>query len=150
MLKSIFRHLRLNTTVGKYLLIHPKWTQLVSGLQTGILTDTSTPLEYIHHNWWIHIHKFLHSIQGSLQLEEVYTIPPNQDDDYSIMETVLAYKWSQKELQRINACRMYLKVTYISEIVSSKNRLQQADQTAAEVRNGSRSKLQWPVQSKPS
>lgn len=147
--KIIFRHLRLNTTVGRYLLIHLKWTQLVLGLQTGILTDTSTLLDYLPHNWWLHMHTFLHHIQGNLQLEEEYVIPPNQQEDYSVMETLLEYKRSKKELQCINACRMYLQVTYVSDITSNHRSLSQSEQSATEILNGSRSKLVWLIQNKP-
>ena len=121
MIRQALRHIRLHNTLGKYLLIHLKWTQLQTGLQTGILSDTSTNIDYVNPNWWTKLREFLQYIQGNIQLEQTYTTPPLQENDYAVMEEIWKHKtWTRRELKQINACRMYLQITYISELTTNK------------------------------
>lgn len=119
-IKLILWHLRMEATIGEYLLIHLQWTQHLTGLQTGILTDTCTNIEYIPPNWWMRVRDFLKYIQENLQMEDSYTIPPLQTEDYSIMEHLQQGRWTMKELQQINACRLYLQITYMLELMTNK------------------------------
>ena len=117
LVKQALKHIRLQSSLGINLGIHLQWTQHHTGLQTGILTDTKTDLSYIPSNWWTKMRQFLHYIQGELRLEQQYTIPPLQTNNRSIMSDLLGvFKWQKKELKRINVCRLFLQVTYISEL----------------------------------
>ena len=148
LVKQALKHIRLQSSLGENLHIHLQWTQLHSGLQTGILTDTNTDLKYIPNNWWTKLREFLHKIQGSLHLEKDYVMHPLQQDDRSIMEDILrSYQWQTKEKKRINACRLYLQITFVSEIATDGKTLDfQADYKTG---LASRSTLRWPRQSNP-
>ena len=148
LVKQALKHIRLQSSLGENLQIHLQWTQLHSGLQTGILTDTQTDLHYIPINWWTKLRKFLHYIQGTFQLERDYVLQPLQQDDRSLMEDILrTYHWQTKEKRRINACRLYLQLTFVSEIATDGKTLDfQSDyQTGV----ASSSTLGWPRQSNP-
>lgn len=148
-IRQAIRHIQLNSTVGKNLHIHLQKTQQRTGLQTGILTDTKTNLQYILPNWWLGVLKFLHHIQGNIQMEDAYTITPLQTEDYSIMEEILKGNWSTKTKKMINACRLYLRVTYMLELTNNKKTLPQQIQTVTHRTDMSYSTLTWPEQPQP-
>ena len=88
-IKQAIQHLRLQTELGKHMLYHLRWTQTLTGLQVGILTDVTTDLNYVSHTWWMNVRSFLQYIQGTMQLENSYTVHPLRQNDYSIMERIV-------------------------------------------------------------
>ena len=102
------------------MLYHLQWTQLLTSLQSGILTDVQTSIHYATQTWWTRVRKFLHHIQGNLSIETQYVFHPLCQDDYSIMQRLTqSGQYGKATLWRINACRLYLLVIYISELTSS-------------------------------
>ena len=117
-IKQAIQHIRLRTELGITMLYHLKWTQLIIGFQVGILTEVRTNVEYATNTWWIHVRAFLLHIQGNLLIEENYTIRPLRENNYSLMERLACSgHYGKTTLRRINACRLYLRITYMSEIL---------------------------------
>ena len=130
------------------MLYHLQWTQMLTGLQTGILTDVHTNIEYAPQTWWIHVRKFLNHIQGNLYLEAQYTFHPIRQEDYSIMQRLSqSGNYGKATLRRINACRLYLRIMYMSEMVTTSTTFNRAWLTHADPHT--ESTLDWPVQGNP-
>ena len=150
LIKQIIRHLRLQSSLGKLMFIHLTWTQLNTGLQNGILTDTNANINYVPSNWWTHVRKFLQHIQGRIDIEQPYTISPLQVDDQSIMEEIQKQThWTTYQLRLINAVRIYMQVTYLSELMTTGTYLEMHVINNQQPRKWSRSKMKWPRQIKP-
>ena len=149
-LKQIIQHIRLKTELGDTLMHHLQWTQMLTGLQTGILTDVSTPLEYVPRTWWIHVRQFLKTIEGNLHIEDSYTTPPLRGDDYSIMQHLVdSRRYGTTKLRRLNACRIFQQVTYMSEIAIAGDKLDREYLGANRHGKMSVSNQEWPTQTSP-
>ena len=147
-IKQAIHHIRLRTELGITMLYHLKWTQLLVGFQSGILTEVKTKVDYATNTWWVHVRAFLLHIQGNMQVEEEYTFQPLRENDYSVMERLASSgNYGKTTLRRINACRLYLRITYMSEMLLHHHTL---DRTWLTTRNTqSQSSLEWPVQQNP-
>lgn len=103
-LKQAIQHIQLKTTLGALLLSNLKLTQLYTGHQTGILTDTSSNINYVKSNWWTSVWKFLKFAQANLHMEIQYMNPPFREDHYGIMELSKRQQyWTTLQLQK-NQC----------------------------------------------
>ena len=150
MIKQILRHLRAGTPLGQIMYIHLVWTQIQVGSQTGILTDTNWEIKYVQNIWWTKVRTFLNHIQGRLELEQRYTINSPQIDDISIMDAIQSNQtMTTHQLKLINAVRLYLQVTYISELTTSGKYIETNLLHNQNPKKWSRSKLLWPRQTKP-
>ena len=120
------------------------------GKAEGILSDTKQEIPYIGQNWWIKLQRFLKHIMGNIYMEEDYTIQPLKPHNWEIMDQIRQEKhWTTNQLEMINACWLYLQVTYISEIADSTTKLEKCIQQSRTKEIWSRSKLKWPVQPDP-
>ena len=150
MIRQILRHIRAETPLGCIMQIHLGWTQMNIGSQTGILTDTSWDITYVQRTWWTKVRTFLNHIQGRLEMEQAYTVASPQVDGISIMDAIISQqKMTTRQLKLINAVRIYLQVTYISEITTSGKYIENNMLHNQNPKRWSRSKLHWPQQIKP-
>ena len=109
----------------------------------------STNVDYATATWWIHVRAFLHYIQGNFQIEEKYTFWPLRDNDCSIMERITQTgNYGKTTLKRLNACRLYHRIIYISEILETNTKLDPKFLTK-EGQSQSKSQLNWPNQNCP-
>lgn len=148
-LKQAIKHIRLNSSLGKLLEIHLRWTQLTAGIQTGILMDTQTNLPHVPDNWGMKARQFLQHIQGSLQMDEQYVVSPLQEQDQCIMDLAISQGWEPSQLKQINACRLYLQIQYLSEITTDRHILPKATQEKQDRQETTSTRLQWPQQAQP-
>ena len=148
---QILRHFQTQSPLGLIMYIHLTWTQMLTGTQQGILTNTKWKITYIPNTWWTKVRQFLQHIQGRLDLEVDYTIPPLQMNDVSIMDAIRNHMtWTPKQLRSINAARLYLQITYLSELTTSGTHIAVNHLHNQNPQKWSRSKLKWPTQPNPS
>lgn len=103
--------------VGKLLRITLAWSQYHSGVPYSILSKPNKQLNYIPDRFIKHLRRHLATIGGSITIELHYTHQPLQANDKSIMHQAIDnYDFTDNELERINCVRMYLGVTFLSEI----------------------------------
>lgn len=95
------------------------------------------------------VRKFLQHIQGSLQIEEEYVLKPLQEQDQGIMDAAIMQGLSPTQLKHINACRLYLRVQYISELTTDTKFLPVEVQENTMALKDTRTKLEWPIQQQP-
>lgn len=114
--KQVLKHIRNQNTIGKLLLITIRWTQNLFGTQLNILENTEHRIDYINTIWWHGIKKFLHMINGKLWFEDTVVPSPNVILDVAIMDRVNSEKFSLAEKRVINKVRLFLQVTFLSDI----------------------------------
>eukprot|EP00957_Ditylum_brightwellii_P092638 7054198-Ditylum_brightwellii.AAC.1 len=61
--------------------------------------------------------KYLAKIEAWLEMTEDFVYPPQQfGDEYIMSKICLSGQFTDRDIQRINYCRMYLNVTILSDI----------------------------------
>ncbi len=81
----IIKQLRWDKTVANDILVTLDHLQLISGLVTLILQNTTTPIKYIDNSFLISIRDRLSEINGSLWIEGSWAPPLQREGDESIM-----------------------------------------------------------------
>lgn len=69
------------------------------------------------YTWWMGIRSFMIVINGYLKFERTIVPLTNVKDDIALMDAVLKFNHSTRDLQNINQVRLYLNVYYLSDII---------------------------------
>ena len=145
----ILRHLRMHTEQGKLLTITLQWWQLTAGVTSPLWDNPSLPLHYLKKNWLTSVQGFLSSSQSSLHLRGLMTDFPKATriHDQCIMDVISQLPVSPPKLRAFNRCRLYMRVTYLSEISTADGlQISRTSWTGQRNRN---SPLLWPYQPAP-
>ena len=120
-IQLFIKHWRSQTQAGKLLQIALHWFQQAVGISTPILEDVSSPLPHLESKWIKSIREFLASIQATLQLDNPGSLTLQRTHDSFIMEHITrSRKFTASEIQRLNYCRLYLRVTSVADIATIK------------------------------
>jgi len=151
----LLRHIRAKTPLGAAMEILLRQYQLWAGTSQSILVDT-TPLPWIPDKWITRIRRTLHKHDIKVH-HEAWVICPIRYNDVFLMEAIQELGLTNAQLERLNACRMYLQVTTLVEIVDHMGKTllpqilcksnAQSPQGLDEI---SESILQWPSIHQPS
>jgi hypothetical protein len=152
----LIRNIRGNTPLGEQILINLRYYQLHAGIETNILENLED-LTYIKGAPWItNLRKYMRKISATITLTKAWTnAVPQREKDVSIMQKILSAKaFTEKELDRIHACRMYLQITMISEMATADGTYLLHDflhgkYTKEELNERRETGLQWPNQDRP-
>jgi hypothetical protein len=117
-IQLLISHLRAKSYLYDTILILLESFQLVSGIPTQPFLHTRTT-SYVHSPWIQSIQNFLHHINGTIYIPDLKQITPNRVNDKPIMQHMIN-KFTKSEMESINACRLFLQVTYLSEIRNDK------------------------------
>jgi hypothetical protein len=116
-IQLFLRHWRCPTQPGQLLRIAVAWVQYAAGTGVSFLTDVSTPLPHLESKWLLSLRAFLHSISGSIEVDDAIVYPPQRIHDCYLMDSVLAApNFSPKQIRLIHYCRIYLQVLTLSDI----------------------------------
>jgi len=150
---QVLKHLCTHTATGNLITTTLQAYQIQAGLEQPILEDTR-PLPWMNSCWISTLRHFLQTIQGTIHLENPWTIPKIRHQDRHLMEDFLAAPLTTKELRTINNCRLHLQVTALAEIsdhtgttILTKAILQ--GNTLPSLQKTSTSKFNWPTQPAP-
>ena len=149
----LMKHVRSNNTVGDHLLTVLRWTHLYSGYIDHPLSRSALPMPHVFSPWVETTRQYLLETDCSL---DISSLPPHnlhRIHDKSIMELALKRHGDSAvlTLRRINACRLYLQVTLLSDICTRDGRKIQAEVlSTSNPTTNSTSTLRWPYQPKPS
>jgi len=123
--------------------------QLWVGIQRLILEDTH-PCPWIPDCWLSHICQTMNAFHITIRYE-AWTIPAQQNNDVFIMEAIEDLGLTISQMEQINACRMFLKITTLAKITdhTSTSLLPQAflkhpNQAPLGLQEISTSMLTWP------
>jgi len=94
--------------------------QLWAGLRQHVLSDTQ-PCPWIPSQWLSFLHQSMHQHQIQICYDS-WTILPLRANDRFIMEDLADQALPRHKLEHLNACRMYLQVTTLSEITDHTGR----------------------------
>jgi hypothetical protein len=107
------RHIRGQTTIGTQIMIALRHYQLATGL-----TEDTREITYVKIPWFNEFRNFLRNTSGTIQLSEHWSPEPQRDRDESIMTKILTSgNFKPRELEIINACRLYLKESQECQIL---------------------------------
>ena len=99
-------------------LLLAEW-QINSGSSHPLLQFPQLPCRHLEGSWLTTTRSFLASINGSLIINEYYCPSPPSDNDHVLMDEFNRVPGlGRKRLQYLNMCRIYLRVHYLSELLT--------------------------------
>jgi len=106
--------MRAKMPLGKSIKILIHQYQLWAGVSQPILRDM-TPYPWVPDRWLTRIRQTMHAHHITIQYNE-WNFPPLCHYDVFLMEAVQDLGLTKPQLERINACRMYLQVMTLAKI----------------------------------
>ena len=104
---------------GKLLRIVVSWAQYCIGTSTPVLQDVTTSWPHFESKWLNSLRNYLRDIGGHLRLTQTGVPKLQRINDMFVMDIALNSKiFGPSALRRINYCRMYLNVLFLSDITS--------------------------------
>ena len=121
MVQHFLKHWRSqNTTTGKLLRAVLSWTQYQAGVSYSLLHNTDSYLPHVQSKFISTVRGYLSDIDGYITLDEDFVPQPLRKQDTTLMDVALnAAIFSKKQINQINAVRMHLGVTHLSEICNA-------------------------------
>ena len=111
--------LRSDGLLSDLALIMISWGQCLAGTSFPLLSDVKTPLPHLHPMTWLpSVRDFLAEIDCTLELSNSFITDLQRENDTFIMDHALRFTSKGKDLQILNACRLYLGVLLISDIAT--------------------------------
>ena len=114
----IVKNVRGNTSLGRTFRIMMEHAQIQAGIQDQIFATTKR-VQYIESTWITSLQEKMQEIQAEVTIENYWTPAPKRINDVMIMEQIQEMNLPDKDIRRINYCRMYLRVTCLSDICNS-------------------------------
>lgn len=123
--------------------------QLVFGFVRPILEVTKPRFEFFNNSFILDLRRRLSEINASLWIERAWTPPLQWEGDSSIMGRISSLSWmTLRKLYKVNACRLYMQVVTISDLVNeSETHIPDNMLEGEEWQAGS--DLLWPRQESP-
>ena len=90
--------------------------QLSAGVSTPILSTTNQPLGYVSSTWFLDLINYCQKYHIKLQFQIHYVSQFKEQTINNIMDELIQTKLKETQLRRINVCRMFLKLTHVSDI----------------------------------
>ena len=148
-IRQWLKHHRRKSSTAQHFSINSKWLQLIAGMSSHILTDTSTPLPHLPQSRITWLRQFINDINGFFITEESFLPKRNCKGEPSIMDIILTKKWTPKEIQQINDVRMYLQFFWITDITDTQSLTIHPYIKFKSKIAPSHSTMTWPNTSKP-
>jgi hypothetical protein len=149
-LTALVGHIRQDSETGRLIRIELQWCQVQAGTGTHLLGDPKDPIDYIETCWVMLIRDFLRTY--GLRIE--FTRTPIQaiqcENDEFLMDALRVRGCcTATELQRLNACRMWLQVSRVSDISSAEGRFLRKECLVGTNTTTYQSSTRWPRQGRP-
>jgi hypothetical protein len=122
-LQYFLGHLRCEDTTGELMQMLLEYTQLECGCRGNQLQQDYKKYEclLLNKNWITEVWGHLSTCKATVEINGLWEPKENRKSDLAIMERLLASgRFSGKELQQINYCRIYLQVFFMSDIANVK------------------------------
>jgi hypothetical protein len=117
---SFMKYWRSPSQAGKLLCISVVWTQYSVGTSISFLIDVQSRLPHMELKWLQSLREYLQFVGGTIELDNPYIPKLERTHDYFIMDAILqSNKFTDKEIQWLNCCRMYLQVVTIFDITKA-------------------------------
>ena len=127
------------------------WGQYLAGTSFPILSNPNPPLPHLEPMTWLpQVRDFLSRIDCSIDLATDFRPPLQREHDKFLMDAAISGQFSDLELQLINACRLFLGVTLVSDITSPKGDMIESFAIQGQDTPTSTAKGLLPYQDRPS
>ena len=99
-------------------LLLTEW-QIHSGSSTPLLERPTSPCLHLEGTWLLTLRTFLASINASIRITNYYCPQPTSTRDISLMDAFHTIPGiGRKRMMQLNFCRLFLRVQFLSEIVT--------------------------------
>ena len=117
--QTVVKHLRCEGDCNLMFRIAFFWAHLNTGMGFELLEHPPIAVPHFDCKWFASIRTGLTDIEGSIEISESFVVPKVREGDDYIMDAICDSKrFSKTQLRKINACRLYLKVTLLSDITT--------------------------------
>ena len=99
-------------------MINLQWAMVQAGRQNPLFT-TDDRIDYIENNWVVHLHKELSRMTGRLAIDGLHSSSYRRINDKFLMDEWDKEGLSINLLRHLNICRMYLRVSTLSDITTN-------------------------------
>lgn len=114
----LIQHIWAKSETASILLTTIEAYQWISGLSGTALTNT-TPIDYLDTPWLKTTRLFMHQPKTKLHVKALTPIHSSQNNNIVIMEAAIRETHSVREHCLINTCRLWLQVTFVSDITNT-------------------------------
>ena len=122
--QTILKHLRSQGENNDMLRITLSWAQTATGMSFPLLAEPTNSVPHLECEWLQSIRAGLGGINGHIAMVQSYTLTQRRVNDKHIMDEVCASNhYTTNQVRRINACRVYLQVTLLSDITQPNGKL---------------------------
>jgi ribonuclease HI len=148
---ALVGHLRQNSDTGDMMRCEMAWCQLQAGVDEEILLSPATDIGYIESCWITSIRDFMHTFEMRIDLTKAPRQRVQCEHDVFLMDAFRRSGHTAGEMSKLNACRMYLRVVRLSDIVygDGKHIIKEATTGDDRFEHYYRSTDKWPRQSRP-
>ena len=120
---SLMTSLRAKGVPRKLAHITLAWAQLLAGTQQPVLSNVMTALPHLNPMKWLpSIRAFLCTIGSRIEVENLPATPLQCKHDQFLMDIALDLYSKLTDLQHLNACRLHLQVTLLSDITMANSK----------------------------
>ena len=126
-----------------------RWAQQVAGTSTPILEHDQRLPQLSDEKWITTLMEYLQESELGISITGFPTIKAKRENDIVLMDEAIQSGISDKEIQKVNRCRMYLKAESLADICNAAGTHIQQDAANLETRARLRPKAQWPRQERP-
>jgi Reverse transcriptase (RNA-dependent DNA polymerase) len=148
-IENFLYHKYANDEVSKLMDISLHYSQLESGRPEPLLMYPQLNLSYMTSTWIMHMRAFMSKHNIQIECSNQWTIGKTCKHDALIMHLLASTGISTQNLSHINACRMYLQVTTVSDIATADGTCIRPEVLACTPFTCRRSPLDWPIQPQP-
>lgn len=119
-LLKFFQSIRTPGYPRSLLLLTLRWWHIQSGMDYNLLEFPNRPCIHLDGQWLVSLREFLSTCSGSIRFHDTYHPTPLRLHDVSLMRQFAAtLSYGAKRMRILNHCRIYLKVTFISELTTA-------------------------------
>jgi ribonuclease HI len=148
---ALVGHLReKKSKTGDMMKIELDWCQLQAGTADHLLENPFTAIDYIESCWIMSIRDFLRMYKVRMEFtEHSHPVALCEGDEFIMDALRVRGQCSARDMQRLNACRMHLRVSRLSEIATAQGTKIRADVLKGNTEGIHLSEARWPRQAKP-
>jgi hypothetical protein len=135
---------------GQMMRIELDWCQVQAGTAAHLLEDPSSDIDYIETCWIMAIRAFLCTYKVRMEFTtHSHPVTLCEGDEFLMDALRLRGNCSPSQLEKLNACRMHLRVSRLSEIASADGSNLRSDPLDGNDAGIHLSATKWPRQARP-
>jgi hypothetical protein len=147
---TLVGHLRQHSETGTMMQLCLQWCQVQAGTEYYLLESPEFPVDYIESCWIMNVQDFLRTYNLRLEFTRSVRQRVQCRGDEFIMDALrMRGDCTATQLQRLNACRMYLQVARVSDIASADRTKLRNDSLVGRHSLTYTSTSKWPRQGRP-